>query len=410
MAQIGWIDFSKAHKDRVATILDLLKPDGMVDELGIGIIRDAFANEMFPGISTIQTKAKYFFLTPYILWDYCGASPSKRKGQSIKKYLEQKENETMWRLIDLYSGQLGEGVIGITKKRPETLMRKPSAIYWNGMSFYKFIITDLSIEPFLVSKNRYSLASLLADSSEGDDSPRDDSDAEYQNVFNLRVKPENGWFEKLEENKLELTHDEADFFKSRIIENAGNRLIAELIQNKDLLVLYSSSKSFEEFAKDCQKFPISDKLKNILALAHNFSEVMYGAHILYNKLIQNKFFSNNCYDYDWTQWLSVINETLINPQNLTEQTVFSYALHAKAHTQAFVSEWLNRIKSGNYNIENLENLVIEQESWNKRYKARLNKNDVQDVKEETWIGFKKLDYRFFQAKRILTDIRNGLIN
>jgi hypothetical protein len=67
MANIGWIDFSPADRAKVGTVLDLLKPEGMVDELGIGIIRDALANLMFPGISTIQTRAKYFFIIPYIL-------------------------------------------------------------------------------------------------------------------------------------------------------------------------------------------------------------------------------------------------------------------------------------------------------------------------------------------------------
>ena len=32
MAQIGWIDFSPDHRDRVAAVLDMLKPEGVVDE------------------------------------------------------------------------------------------------------------------------------------------------------------------------------------------------------------------------------------------------------------------------------------------------------------------------------------------------------------------------------------------
>ncbi|MFN8257337.1 MAG: DUF6361 family protein [Bacteroidales bacterium] len=410
MAQLGWIDFSKTHKDRVATVLDLLKLDGMVDELGVGVVRDAFANEMFPGISTIQTRAKYFFLTPYILWDYCRLSPAKRKGLSVQKYMERQENETMWHLIDLYNGQIGEGVIGILKKRPQTLMRKPSAIYWNGMTFYKFINTDLSITPFLLSKSRHSLESLLAESIEGDDTPGDDRDAEFENVFNLRVKPDNKWYENLSEIRLELTHDEADFFKSRIIENAGNRLISVLIKNDNLFTLFNKSKSFEEFARECHDFPVSDSLKAILALAHDFSEVMYGTHILYNKLIQQKFFQNNCFDGEWHRWNSNINNSLIDPNNLNEKAIFSYALQAKKHTQIFISEWINCVHLKRFDDEKMEKLVYDQEIWNKRFKARLNKNDVQDVKENEWLGFRRLDYRFSQAKRILTDIINGLNN
>ena len=45
----------------------LLSEQGAVDELGIGIIRDAFANYFFPGTSTIQNRAKYFLIVPYVL-------------------------------------------------------------------------------------------------------------------------------------------------------------------------------------------------------------------------------------------------------------------------------------------------------------------------------------------------------
>ena len=38
MAAIGWIDFSRKDRNRVSSILDLLRPEGQVDELGIGTI------------------------------------------------------------------------------------------------------------------------------------------------------------------------------------------------------------------------------------------------------------------------------------------------------------------------------------------------------------------------------------
>lgn len=48
-------------------MINLLSEQGAVDELGIGIIRDAFANYFFPGTSTIQNRAKYFLIVPYVL-------------------------------------------------------------------------------------------------------------------------------------------------------------------------------------------------------------------------------------------------------------------------------------------------------------------------------------------------------
>ena len=65
--QLGWIDFSKTERNKILSVLDLLSESGTLDELGIAPIRDGFANLFFPGTSTIQTRAKYFFLVPYAL-------------------------------------------------------------------------------------------------------------------------------------------------------------------------------------------------------------------------------------------------------------------------------------------------------------------------------------------------------
>ena len=65
--ELGWIDFSKEERNKVLSVIDLLSEPEAVDELGIGIIRDGFSNIFFPGTSTIQTRAKYFLIVPYVL-------------------------------------------------------------------------------------------------------------------------------------------------------------------------------------------------------------------------------------------------------------------------------------------------------------------------------------------------------
>ena len=42
--QIGWIDFSKNERNKVLNVMHLLDEPEAVDELGIGTIRDAFAD------------------------------------------------------------------------------------------------------------------------------------------------------------------------------------------------------------------------------------------------------------------------------------------------------------------------------------------------------------------------------
>ncbi len=64
---LGWIVFSKNERNKVLNVIHLLDEPGAVDELGIGAIRDSFADYFFPGTSTVQTRAKYFLIIPYVL-------------------------------------------------------------------------------------------------------------------------------------------------------------------------------------------------------------------------------------------------------------------------------------------------------------------------------------------------------
>ena len=67
MNYFGWIDFSRKDRELARDIIAALNDKGAVDEMGIGVIRDAFSDYFFPGTSTIQTSAKYFFLVSYQL-------------------------------------------------------------------------------------------------------------------------------------------------------------------------------------------------------------------------------------------------------------------------------------------------------------------------------------------------------
>ena len=44
---LGWIDFSKDERNKVLNVIHLLDEPGAVDELGIGAVRDAFADLFF---------------------------------------------------------------------------------------------------------------------------------------------------------------------------------------------------------------------------------------------------------------------------------------------------------------------------------------------------------------------------
>ena len=58
-SHFAWIDFSDTERQRMMDVIRLFHQQDTRDELGIGSIRDAFANHFFPGTSTVQTRARY---------------------------------------------------------------------------------------------------------------------------------------------------------------------------------------------------------------------------------------------------------------------------------------------------------------------------------------------------------------
>ena len=65
-SSIAWIDFSEQDRRQMIEIVSLFKDRDTRDELGLGSIRNAFADLFLPGTSTLQTRARYFFFVPWI--------------------------------------------------------------------------------------------------------------------------------------------------------------------------------------------------------------------------------------------------------------------------------------------------------------------------------------------------------
>src|SRR5574341_1235575 len=65
-SSFAWVDFAEEDRRKMAEVIDLFREQDTRDELGLGVIRDAFADLLFPGTSTVQTRARYFLFVPWI--------------------------------------------------------------------------------------------------------------------------------------------------------------------------------------------------------------------------------------------------------------------------------------------------------------------------------------------------------
>ena len=120
-SEMGWVDFSSEDRDRVRDVIKQLSEPGTLDELGIGALRDGFADLMFPGFSTIQTRAKYLITIPRIIRDYLALKPAQQRKQSPQQYLEQQENQLARALTLQHQNEGVTGIIGSTMKEGESV-------------------------------------------------------------------------------------------------------------------------------------------------------------------------------------------------------------------------------------------------------------------------------------------------
>jgi hypothetical protein len=105
---LSWIDFAEEDRQKMLNVVHLFKEQGTVDELGVGVIRDAFADYFFPGTNTIQTRARYMLFVP---WIYLNLEKKKTPAGEVARKLRNDETRLIFALLK--SGD-DDGIIGTT--------------------------------------------------------------------------------------------------------------------------------------------------------------------------------------------------------------------------------------------------------------------------------------------------------
>jgi len=123
-----WLDYSEHERRKMVDVIEAFAEQGTRDELGIGTIRDGFADLLFPGTGTVQTRAKYFLFIP---WIYREAEDRRIESARIADWARRRE-------IALVNGleKGGETLDVIGRVARESLRRLPSNIYWQGLGVW----------------------------------------------------------------------------------------------------------------------------------------------------------------------------------------------------------------------------------------------------------------------------------
>ena len=123
---LSWLDHDANAADRSMRMLHLFKESEARDEFGIGGIRDAIADQLFPGTSTIQTRLRYVFFIPWLFARLEELHTSSSKYQDAGK---QAENLLLQMLLK--SEPTATGIIG--RNAGSDVKQLPSAVYWSAL-------------------------------------------------------------------------------------------------------------------------------------------------------------------------------------------------------------------------------------------------------------------------------------
>lgn len=410
MNQLGWIDFSPTHRNKVMLVMDLFKEQGVIDELGLGTIRDSLSDILFPGTSTIQTRAKYFLLIPWILQDI------ERKGRIDRFHSELEESEISFvKILRKNSPQNDSRVIGATLRNANP-KRKPSTIYWNGLRTYEILNFKGSISDYINylkyhSKKLQAQRKLVAEAD--GNIPGDDNDANHmyqQHLWCQLPKPPADWKTNL---TINLSREEAKFLKERIILSNSDSLWTFALRS-----IPDEAKNFSGIVDFLSVKELPDDLRKLVKLSVDFNTIMQGALIRYNLLIQVSRENGRVKELQpiWEKYFKEIK--LFDWNSWDINMLWYYCPYIQYSTKHFVENWLELVKAANFNESKADKLLKDRELRLKGInRARLHDKAIAQ-KQQSFTGISVfedksvayLNYRWNTVKTFLNDIQQGLAN
>ncbi|MDP9420624.1 MAG: DUF6361 family protein [Actinomycetota bacterium] len=368
------------------------------DELGIGAVRDAFSDRLFPGTSVVQTRARYLLFVP---WIFREAERRRLSGSALRAWAETRER---WLIPALKRGGDESGLIGrLAGAGVKTL---PSTIYWTGLQTYGVARHPGTFDQAVRSRNLLSTeeADELADRS--------------PSLWHPTLPQHPDRFFSFESATFELTYDEASWLAERLADQVADTMLGYLVLHR-LRPSSGTTAPWEE--PSIGRLP--DHLRAVVEHARLFSQAIHGAVLVYNLLLGRRAvvlgFDNAAahvanYEELLSNWWS---DTAADPAmaNWSRDEFWDVVRASGANvtlpTTTWVNAWLDRVADGSAGRaakdSGVSTLVADRERRLKGPKSRL----VNDRLLANWsgaAGTARLVYRWGTVRTQLTDLFNGL--
>lgn len=389
MSLIAWLDTSAEEERRMRELVALFSEPGTLDNLGIGQIRDGLADLMFPGISTVQTRARYLVLIP---WTFQRAA-LRKSGAALVKAADREQREM---LLALREAGHTQGLIGRVAGAAVRVL--PSTIYWNALQTYRILRDDTRPQHLPQSRNAEAIDDEMHDTSPWSTLPLPES-------FPTDVT----------EQGFDLSVAEANWLRERIVVTCDGSMLAHLLSQPtmpDLDVDYLWDLDLESAPQE---------LHDLVEDTELFSLALHGASLLYNLMVSEAYERHELtsveapaqrYRSELSQWSEQYWNHSLAPK-WDRSRLWSRFPAISPRTRQFVESWIvgiNDLGAGTpADSVDLRKLVSDREFQNKGAQSRLT-NEKQLRLWQGASGASRLQFRWPQASQILSDISEGLNN
>lgn len=389
MSVMAWVDFGQEHREGMDRLLDAFRDESTVDELGIGTVRDAFADMMFPGTSTLHTRARYLL---FVSWLATSVAAQRLPLERATAELRRRETQLIEALV---AGDPDGGVIGrVSRAR---LKRMPSEVYWGALGRYRIRRCDEGPQQHF----RTVTALPVPPHEEEDDAPRHLHDPHF-----AQLPPVPDGLDTV--INFDLTREEAEFLDERIQATCPGSYLAWLVRHRtpdEAAYPWDS-----ELIKDLDEEPAV-----VVAHARRLRHLYQGAPLLYNLLLsRSKGWAEGVEKYEerLDTW-SASDELRTSVQEWDSKAFWQVVLgqrRVNIGTRSFVDAWVDLVRSDpaqGWRSEAAADLVRQRERRLKRSRSRFDNPDALAAWEGE-AGVAGLHYRWTNASTLVNDIRDGL--
>ena len=361
-AVLAWLDYSEADQRRAQEIVRMFSQPESRDELGLGQIRDALSDTLFPGTSVLLTRARYLLFVP---WFYREGARRRHQGSQLSSWVGTQERRLIGALRNGgdSSGLIG-GVVG------EQVQNLPSTIYWNSLRRFGIMRHD---------GTQAQVAGLRQASPPSVDSTEylERSDVVWDP--NMPEPPDD--FFALTGCDFALTPQEAEWLAERICLAAPDTLLEFLVGKAN------RRPEIAQFAwDDAEVNAATGQVRDAVNEARRFALAMHGAALLYNVLLGERTEELGLSHHEGrrdhfadllNRWSEEVEASDLGGWNLEGPwaLVARQGKPVSSLTRAFVTEWVGLIRGPSElelaDHETARRLIREREIRQKRGQARL---------------------------------------